>query len=195
MSAAPFGVIVADCPWKYGGSDQFQSGRAGRQYPTMATRDLCALPVATIAADDCLLLLWVTNPLLEDALRVMKAWGFAYKTKFPWIKLEGDPQRTLTGEWVCKPQYGLGFWGRGPSEDVWICQRGKIEVPTLARDSLLLLSQNFGHSKKPENLYEYAELFSGPHAELFARQHRAGWAQFGNGIDGRDIREAIKEGR
>lgn len=185
-----YGVILADPPWKYGGTDQFQpegedNFRAVRmRYPTMATAAICALPIADLAADDAVLLLWATAPLLRDAFAVIDAWGFGYITKMPWIKLEGDPARTLWGEWAYRPQYGTGFWGRGCAEDVLICRRGKPKPPPAAAASVLLLSENFGHSRKPENLYEYAEHFPGPYLELFARRPREGWDVFGNQVAG-----------
>jgi len=183
-----YGVLIADPPWRYGGTDQFQPDgedkfRAERmRYPTMRTEDICALDVAALAADDCVLLLWATAPLLRDAFRVIDAWGFAYVTKMPWIKLSGDPARTLWGDWEYRPQYGTGFWGRGCAEDVLICRRGNPKPPAAAAASVLLLSPNFGHSRKPDNLYQYAEQFPGPYLELFARRPRANWSRWGNEI-------------
>lgn len=199
-----YGVIIADPPWQYGGTDQFQptgetTFRAVRmRYPTMPTSAICALPVAALAADECVLLCWATFPLLPDALAVVKAWGFEYKTAMPWIKLESDPARGLDGGWSYKPQYGTGFWVRSCAELVLICKRGNVKPPRIAADSVGLLSCNFGHSRKPNNLHEYAEMFPGPYLEMFARRRdRAGWDVWGNqapgSIDlagvGREVRE------
>ena len=46
----------------------------------MGIEELCALPVADLAAPDSALFLWATFPQLPEALRLIKAWGFAYKT-------------------------------------------------------------------------------------------------------------------
>ena len=189
MSDTKYRVIISDPPWSYGGTPQYQPEgedkfRAVRmRYPTMKTADICALDVASLCAADCVLLLWATAPLLRDAFRVIEAWGFAYVTKMPWIKLEGDPARTLWGDWAYRPQYGTGFWGRGCAEDVLICRRGDPKPPAAAAASILLLSENFGHSRKPENLYEYAEHFPGPYLEMFARRPRDKWDLFGNQIE------------
>lgn len=196
MADRRYGCIIADPPWRYGGSDQFQAGesgrvgaetgdlrRASRYYPTMAKRDICALPVRDFAADDCVLLLWATLPLLPDALDVADAWGFGYKTGMPWIKVEGDPRRNLWGEWEYRPQYGVGFWARACAELVLICTRGNPKPPPAAAASVGIISANFGHSRKPDNLYEYAELFAGPYLELFARRPRAGWDVWGNEVN------------
>lgn len=186
-----YACIIGDPPWRYGGTNQFQPEgedkfRAVRQrYPTMKTADICALPIADLAAPDCVLLLWATAPLLRDAFAVIDAWGFEYVSKMPWIKLAGEPRYSLFDTWDYIPQYGTGFWGRGCAEDVLICRRGNPKPPPEASASLLLLSENFGHSRKPANLYEYAEYFPGPHLELFARRrHSDKWDVFGNQVEG-----------
>ena len=79
--APAFGVIYADPPWCLGG------GKGSPPYPTMATRDICALPVGSLAAPDCALFLWAVYSHLPDALAVISAWGFTYKTcAFTWVK-------------------------------------------------------------------------------------------------------------
>ncbi|NOZ27981.1 MAG: DNA methyltransferase [Chloroflexi bacterium] len=175
-----YGVIIADPPWRYGGAGPtFEA--ADHQYPTMSPSEIMALPVRQLAADDSVLLLWATWPQLNVALNVIRAWGFKYVTGFPWVKIEGAPQQTLWGKFVCKPVYGLGFWVRGCSEAVLIGRRGNVSPPD--GDFVGILSGNFGHSRKPDNLYEYAEQFPGPYLELFARRVRPGWDVWGNEVE------------
>lgn len=171
-------VILADPPWSY--SNSGTRGAALDEYSTMSIDDICAMPIQSIADDDAVLLLWATNPLLKEALRVCASWGFEYVTKFPWIKLTGQPQINFFGEWQYKPQYGVGFWVRGCSEDIFICKRGKASPPDF--DFVGILSENFFHSRKPDNIYEYAESMPGPYLELFARRQRDGWDVFGNEV-------------
>jgi N6-adenosine-specific RNA methylase IME4 len=148
----------------------------------MTEAQLAALPVSVLAAADAVLLLWATWPQLPVALRLVEAWGFAYVTGFPWIKLQGNPKQRLDGTLTVKPVYGTGYWVRGCSEIVLICKRGNVAAP---RSSVLgLLSDQMEHSRKPENLYEYAESFPGPYLEMFARRPRPGWDTFGNEITG-----------
>ena len=173
-------TIVADPPWSY--SVVRRNGAAENHYSTMTTAEICALPVADLAADDAVLLLWATWPKLADAFAVIAAWGFEQVSGFPWIKCAGDPQRTLWGEYEYRPQWGIGFWVRGCSEMVLICRRGKVSPP--GGEHIGLISVNFQHSRKPENLYEYAETLDGPYLELFARRARPGWAVFGNQAPG-----------
>src|SRR5262245_54425209 len=96
-------VIIADPPWTY--SNSGARGVAANEYETMSIQDICDLPVSEITDEDCVLLLWATNPLLPEALQVCKSWGFQYITKFPWIKLIGTPQINFFGDWEYKPQY------------------------------------------------------------------------------------------
>jgi N6-adenosine-specific RNA methylase IME4 len=84
---AKYQVIYADPPWHY--DDKASSGKRGAcyKYPVLETEDVCALPVADLADDNCVLFMWATFPMLPDGLRVVKAWGFDYKTvAFVWIK-------------------------------------------------------------------------------------------------------------
>src|ERR1700761_8346412 len=82
-----FNIILADPPWKYK-SDKGLYGCAGDQYQTMSIDEICKLPVGeALAADTCALLLWTTGPMLEQAMRVINAWGFQYKTPmWVWVK-------------------------------------------------------------------------------------------------------------
>jgi len=180
MISKRYRVIIADPPWRYGGAGPtFEA--ADHQYPTMTPSEIKALPVKQLAADDSVLLLWATWPQLAVALEVMAAWGFEYVTGFPWVKVVGPPQQTLWGDWIYKPVYGLGFWVRGCSEAVLVGRRGNVSPP--AGDFVGILSENFGHSRKPDNLYEYAEQFPGPYLELFARRKRPGWDVWGNEVE------------
>lgn len=83
--AKKYGIIYADPPWSY--NDKGCSGACEKHYRTMKLSDICALPVADIAADDCTLFLWATYPMLPEALKVIEAWGFRYKgIAFQWVK-------------------------------------------------------------------------------------------------------------
>ena len=82
----------------------------------MSIDELCALPVETLAEKDCLLFLWATFPQLPEALRLIKAWGFTFKTvAFVWLKLN---RKSPT--WF----YGLGYWTRGNAEICLLAKRG-----------------------------------------------------------------------
>lgn len=162
LPPGPHKTVLADPAWPY---DQAGAkGGVAHEYATMKVDDICAMPVRQVAAKDAILLLWVPNPHLPNGLRVVKAWGFTYKTKLPWVK------NTV----------GVGQWLRGCTEDLWLCTRGKPPLPETAPRGVLF-ADNPGHSQKPRSQYPLAEsLGQGPRLELFARQRREGWAAWGN---------------
>ena len=177
MSDQRYGVIIADPPWEYRNRG---NGAPSNHYPTMKTDQIVALPVAELAHGATVLLMWATWPLLPDAIEVGKGWGFDYVSGFPWIKLQDDPAVDLFGDIRLRPAYGTGFWARGCSEMVLVFRRPEARPP--AWPWLGLLSKRFEHSRKPDNLYEYAESMPGPYVELFARRARPGWDSWGNEI-------------
>lgn len=163
LGADPFKTILADPPWAYAVNGGLK-GVADDEYPTMTTSAICAMPVEAVSAANAVLLLWCTNPFLPDGLRVMRSWGFAYKTKMTW----------------CKNTLGVGSWLRGQSEDVLIGVRGNPPKPSVAPSSVLH-ADNPGHSRKPRQFYPIAaRLGVEPRLELFARQRRQGWEPYGN---------------
>jgi hypothetical protein len=83
-----FGVICADPEWRFEtySRETGMDRAADNHYPTSVTDVIASRPVQQIAADDSVLFLWATVPMLPDALRVMEAWGFAYKSHFIWNK-------------------------------------------------------------------------------------------------------------
>ena len=86
-----FNIIYADPPWKFQTYSErgSQLKSADCHYSCMKFDDILSLPVESIAADDSILFLWVTFPLLKEGLEVMKAWGFTYKTcGFNWVKVQ-----------------------------------------------------------------------------------------------------------
>jgi N6-adenosine-specific RNA methylase IME4 len=197
-TATKYGTIIMDPPWRYGGTGQFQGrGRKGQvqgrfnggqrfRYPSMHTDEIAALPIAALAADECVLLMWATWPMLPDALYCVKQYGFEYVTGLPWIKVLGPSKPFTPQSWRERLtlQYGIGFWVRSCSEPLLIARRGDV---TIRSPFVGLLSPNLGHSRKPDSAYEYAAQFAGPRLELFARRPYPGWDALGNEITGRPI--------
>lgn len=179
MSAWPFeglaplsyDVIVADPPWRFRTwSETNQAKSASRHYALMMTDEIEALPVANLAQRDCILLLWATAPMLPQALRVMGAWGFTYKSQMAWRKT------TPAG----KVRMGTGYWARSMHEPVLIGSIGKpgkfSAFPSLfdgvARE----------HSRKPEEFYALVNKHTSGlrRADLFSRVTRSGFDAWGN---------------
>jgi N6-adenosine-specific RNA methylase IME4 len=182
-AAGGFSVIYADPPWQY--NDKGSNGAAEDHYLTMSLEEICALPVSRLAAKDAALFLWGTWTLTREALQVMSAWGFEFKSlAFDWVKL------TSTG----KPVFGLGRWTRNGSEPCWLATRGKPErVDASVRQVLYdetwspetLEAVRGKHSAKPPEVRERIERLMGaetPSIELFARERAQGWECWGNEV-------------
>ena len=184
-----YGVILADPPWQY--RVEKLNGCADTVYPTMSLKELERLPVSELAKPDAVLLLWTTWPLLPNAMKLIDSWDFKYLTGMPWVKLEGTPQFDLFGELRIRPAWGVGFWFRGATEPIIIAKRGKVSPPDV--DVVGLLCERMQHSRKPDNLHEYAEHLPGPYLELFARRTRPGWDVWGNEVES-DIEVATGTG-
>lgn len=175
-----YGVILADPPWEY--SNTGVNAAARKHYPTMDALAIGYLPVRDLAADNSVLLMWATWPMLGVAMDIMEEdWEFAYITGFPYIKVTSVARNLFTDALEIRVGYGVGFWSRGCSEPLLIGRRGQPALPE--GDLIGLLSPNLFHSRKPDDIYEYAESLEGPYCELFARRKREGWHAWGNEVD------------
>ena len=171
-------VILADPPWNFltrsgKGRDRCPDGQG--HYDVMSLKDIKRLgtDVLQAAADDCVLLLWVTDPFLRHGLDVMQCWGFEYKTiGFYWAK---------TGK-SCSWPMGNGYWTRANPEQ---CLLGTIGNPKRVNKDVrkLIVSPRREHSRKPDEAIERIErLVDGPYLELFSRTSRPGWDSWGDQI-------------
>jgi N6-adenosine-specific RNA methylase IME4 len=130
------------------------------------------MPVKEQLLPDAVLFLWTRSPALPEALEVIHAWGFKYRTVgFAWAKV------TKNG----KPQFGTGHYTRPALE---LCLLGIRGRPKVLSHSIrqLIMAQRRAHSRKPDLYDDIARLFKGPYLELFARQTRTGWTSLGNEI-------------
>ena len=170
-----YAVIYADPPWQY--RNKGVQGAAEKHYRTMALTAIKSLPVQDIAAEDCVLFLWATFPCLPDALEVIRAWGFEYKTLgFCWVKRN----RKSTG-WF----WGLGNWTRSNAEVCLLATRGDPKRIS-ARVHSIIDAPVGRHSEKPQEASgRIVELMGDlPRIELFARQRTPGWDVWGVEVDG-----------
>jgi N6-adenosine-specific RNA methylase IME4 len=163
-----YGVIYADPEWRFEfwSADGAAWSSPDNHYQTSALDVIKARPVGQIAADDCALFLWATSPMLPQALAVMAAWGFEYKSSWVWIK--------------DKP--GNGYWNRNQHEILLLGTRGNIPAPIQGPKSSSVIEAPVGvHSEKPTAFYELIEdLFPTlPKIELNARAGRKGWESWG----------------
>lgn len=176
-------IIYADPPWAYRNMGNIQA-TANAQYQTMNNKDICELPIEKIADENCILFLWATFPKMQEALDVIKAWGFEYKTVgFTWIKKNKNGGNF----------FGVGWYTKSNAEVCLIGVKGK--APKISNSiSQMIETVREGHSKKPDIIRNKIVEFCGDisRVELFARQKTEGWDSIGNDIDGMDLTESIK---
>lgn len=169
-------IIYADPPWSYQNGGVTQGG-VDAQYKTMTLQEIKDLPVNKISNDISVLMLWATFPQLQEALEVIKAWGFKYKTLgFSWLKTNKDGS----------PFFGIGYYAKSNQE---VCLLGvKGSAHSLVRSnrvSSFVSTQRTRHSEKPQIFRDkIIELFGEiPRIELFARQKTPGWDVWGNEVE------------
>lgn len=167
-----YNVILADPPWQYNNTGL--NGAAANHYDTMSTRDLGGLlwSLGLNIAENAVLFLWVTNPLLEDAFEIINNWGFRYKTNMVWVK----------------DRIGTGFYVRGMHELLLICTKGAmtpIDTGHTPPITSVITAPTQEHSRKPDQVHDLIEqLYPGcNYIELFARRPRQGWDVWGNEVN------------
>jgi len=173
LPAQRFGVIVADPEWRFepwsrkSGMDR----SADNHYPTSCLEVIKARNVPSIAAEDCVLFLWATAPMLPHALAVMDAWGFEYRSNYVWSK----------------DRVGTGYWNRNAHEHLLIGVKGNVPAPAPGTQRPSLIEGRVTkHSAKPETFLEMIEQYfpTLPKIELNHRgPPRPGWSAWGYEAD------------
>lgn len=166
MAGKRYVVIYADPPWRYDFAET-DNRAIENQYPTMEVEDICVLPVEEIANENAALFLWATAPKLVEALNVIAAWGFEYRSHCVWDK----------------ERMGMGYVFRGRHELLLYAKRGSLPAPEPADrpESVLRIERSNVHSRKPSEFYEIIDrMYPGvPKVELFSRVRRDGWDAWG----------------
>lgn len=162
-------------PWAY--KDKACAGKRGAcfKYPVMDSRSIGEFPIRQIAAENCVLFMWVTMPKLNECFDLINAWGFEYKTcAFVWIKKNKKANSLF---------WGMGRWTRANAEICLIATKGKPKRQA-ANVHSVVLSPIERHSKKPDEIRERIVQLCGdlPRIELFAREHAEGWDCWGNEV-------------
>lgn len=169
-----YDVIYADPPWRY--NDRKCNGACEHHYDTMTLEEIKKLPIKELCEKDCVLFLWTTYPMLKEALEVMEAWGFKYKSiAFQWIKLN----RSGNGKF-----FGLGRWTRGNTEPCLLAVKGKPSRKSNSASQLIEYPLG-KHSAKPPITRDKIKELMGEECkclELFARNNIEGWDCWGNEV-------------
>ena len=169
-------VLYVDCPWRYDFAET-DNRKIENQYPTMDVAELCKFKVefeggkkklvGDIAAKNSVIFFWATAPKLREALQVLDAWGFDYKTHAIWDK----------------EKIGMGYWFRGQHELLMVATKGNMPAPgEYARVASIIRAPRGKHSAKPESVYELIEKMypKAARVEIFSRNEREGWDVVGN---------------
>lgn len=176
--AKKYNVIYADPPWAFRvWSEKGKERSADKHYSCMTLDDLKQMPVNSITAGDgCALFMWATFPMLREALELIEAWGFEYKTiAFCWVKQNKNSDRIFKG---------MGYYTRSNAEICLLATRGRVLERKSRSVSSVIISHIERHSKKPaETRDRIVELFGDlPRIELFARETTPGWDCWGNEV-------------
>jgi len=186
-------VILADPPWRYQNyaSEGVPQTTETQHYPTLSLDELKALPVKSLAAQDCALLLWSTSALTDQAFELAAHWGFQFKGKaFAWSKLnpfwdkpEVDPRKMRKVQDDAHWMIGMGRSTRKNTEDCWLFTRGAPKRKD-AGVRELIVSAIREHSRKPTEQYERIRRLYGdvPRCELFSRTAQDGFDAWGNDV-------------
>jgi len=173
-------TVYADPPWDY--KNKGTRSAAAKNYPTMTDEELQDLIIPSIIDEDAHLYLWSPVDHIREALQLMAAWGFSYKTMIAWVKF------TKHG----KVHFGMGNYFRGAWEACLFGVHGKMRTLSKSQRNVLFLKKPPLHSAKPPKMYEVIEKHSpAPRIELFARESREGWTSLGYDVDGEDIRDSL----
>jgi len=164
-------VIYADPPWDYGNDFTKAmpgSTRPNDYYPTMSIEELGHLGVPDIVEENSVLFIWTTSPLLEDSFRVIRMWGFNYKTSFIWNKIK----------------HNFGYYNSVRHEFLLVCTRGSCLPDNSKLFNSVQSIERMGHSEKPEKFREIIDTLytRGKKIELFSRKQTKGWDAWGNQI-------------
>jgi len=173
-----YSIIYADPPWQFNNKKTGGSMKSGADahYSTMSIEDIKKFPINEIAEDDCVLIMWWVGSQPQEAIDLVKAWGFTIKNMngFVWVKLT---KKLLAF-------FGMGFWTRAGSESAIIATRGK---PKPLSHSVRAVRREVAgkHSEKPNIFREDVIELCGdlPRIELFARKKVEGWDSWGDEID------------
>jgi N6-adenosine-specific RNA methylase IME4 len=171
-----FKTILVDPPWKYDVPMKRKDSRKGRlerpgetmlpPYPMMDFPEIAALPVFSLAAENCHLWLWTTNRYLPDALDLCKIWGFKFFHLVTWVKPSG-----------------IGMWFIHRTQPLIFAYRGKLGMQRKCNPNVIFSGNPKRHSEKPGESYDLIEAVSASErVELFARRPRDGWTVWGNEV-------------
>jgi len=162
-----FETIVIDPPWEMQKIERdVRPNQVAFDYPTMNESELAAFGVPAMASDDCHLFCWTTHKHLPMALRLLESWGFRYVCTMVWHKPGGFQPIGL-------PQYNCEF--------ALYARRGSPQFIDTKAFPACFEAPRREHSRKPDEFYDLVRrVTAGPRIDVFSREARPGFEQFGN---------------
>ena len=174
-----FEAVLFDPPWQYNLRKSDKTHRNRIPYPSMSLNEIKNLPIPTLAKPDSYIFMWVTKDYLPDSFWLFSHWGVEFKQVITWVKTTKDG---------CKIRFTTGHWLRNACEYCLIGIKGKPKA--LTTRGVADLPNAFhhpimDHSQKPPFIHELIERFipEGERLELFAREKRDGWQQWGGELE------------
>jgi N6-adenosine-specific RNA methylase IME4 len=169
------GAIVADPPLAFQTRSQKGEGRSPQHhYACLSLEQLTAIPIASAAAPDCFLFLWIPLRSVYVVEPLMRAWGFA----FSGVAFCCAKQNRSGVGWFMGTGYGTRH-----NVDCWLGRHGSPRRKSAGVRELIIAPVR-QHSRKPDEVYERIEaLCDGPYLEMFARQQWPGWTCVGDEVD------------
>ena len=169
LPTGKYACIVIDPPWPVGFIDREERpNQIGFPYPPMSIEEIQAFPIPEIADDNCHLYLWVVHSFLHMALHLVEHWGFEYRFLMTWVKNVGfTPYKSAMRT----------------TEHILFCTKGSLPILDVGQP-IHFHADVRQHSRKPDEFYEMVRRRSpSPRIDVFSREARDGFAQFGNEIE------------
>lgn len=162
-----YSCIVIDPPWQMEKIERdVRPNQAWFDYPTMDEGELSSFDVGGMAEENCHLFCWTTQKFLPMSLRLIEAWGFKYVLTMVWHKPGGFQPYNL-------PQYNCEF--------AVYARRGSPKFSDTKAFNTCFQAPRREHSRKPDEFYDLIRrVTDGERIDVFSREQRDGFAQFGN---------------
>jgi len=164
-----FRTLVIDPPWPVGFINRdVRPNQQGIGYPTMTEAELSEFgrQVKDWCHDDCHVYLWATQSMLPMAFRLLEAWELQYSCTFVWAKNGGFQ---VPGQ----PQYDCEF--------CLFARKGSLKFLDTKNFFTVLRAKSGETGRKPNEFYDMvARVSPGPRIDVFSREKRDGWEQYGN---------------
>ena len=207
--------IICDCPYKF--SDPLRQSKTKRgaedNYKSVMTnQEILAMDIPSIAADDCVLVLWVPSSMIAFGVECCEHWGFKVTQTFVWVKTKKNPLKSLLsfkkgGIWEAIANFDansilnffMGHLFRQTHEIALVAVKGKYtKLMKNKSQRSVCIAPALKHSEKTEILQDRLDIIFPdlPKVELFARRDRPGWKCLGNECPstyGQEINDSIKK--